>query len=151
MNTRISTVALGVAASLVAVPAAAQMQGMDHSQHTTAPPAQPLPAPAPDPHAGHDMSKMDGMSALAMGGDPGMPAAGSGTTRLPAAEGAMHGLHLMAGEWMLMLHGYAWATYSDQGGPRGDEQGFVTSMAMAEASRDLAPERAYCHWFRPSR
>jgi hypothetical protein len=49
----------------------------------------------------------------------------------------MHGIHLMPGDWMVMLHGYAWATYSDQGGPRGDRQAFVTSMAMAEGSRDL--------------
>ncbi len=138
MNTRKLTVALGVAATLAAAPVAAQMQGMDHGRHAPAPPAQPT-APTPDPHAGHDMSKMDGMSGMDMDGDTGMPVAGSGTTRLPAAEGAMHGLHLMAGEWMLMLHGYAWATYSDQGGPRGDKQGFVTSMAMAEASRDLGP------------
>lgn len=38
-----------------------------------------------------------------------------------------------------MLHGYAWATYDDQRGPRGDKLGFVTSMAMTEALRDLAP------------
>jgi hypothetical protein len=137
MTTRISTVALGAIATMIAVPAAAQMQGMDHSQHVPAAPA--LLAPAPDPHAGHDMSTMDSMSGTPMGGDPDVPVAGSGTTRLPAAEGMMHGLHLISGEWMLMLHGYAWATYSEQGGPRGDKQGFVTSMAMAEASRDLAP------------
>jgi hypothetical protein len=134
MTTRISEVALCVAATLIAVPAAAQMQGMDHSQHTSAPPASP---PA-DPHAGHDMSKMDGMEGMDMGGDTGTPAAGSGTSRLPAAEGEMRGLHLTPGNWMVMLHGYAWGTYSDQGGPRGDSQAFVTSMAMAEASRDLS-------------
>jgi hypothetical protein len=137
MNSRISTVALSAIATMIAVPAAAQMQGMEYNQHVPAAPA--LPAPAPDPHAGHDMSTMDSMSGMPMGGDPDVPVAGSGTTRLPAAEGMMHGLHLMSGEWMLMLHGYGWATYSEQGGTRGDKQGFVTSMAMAEASRDLAP------------
>ena len=49
----------------------------------------------------------------------------------------MHGLHVMTGGWMLMLHGYAWGSYTDQGGPRGDAQAFVTSMAMVEASRGL--------------
>jgi len=38
-----------------------------------------------------------------------------------------------------MFHGYAWATYGDQRGPRGNKQGCLTSMAIAEASRDLAP------------
>ena len=136
MNTRISTVALGVAVTLIASPAAAQMQGMDHSQHAPTPPAQPVPATSLDPHAGHDMSKMEGMDM----GAPDAPAAGSGTSRLPAAEGAMHGLHLTPGDWMVMLHGYAWGTYSNQGGPRGDAQAFVTSMAMAEAARDLSPK-----------
>jgi hypothetical protein len=132
MTFRISAVALGVAASLFAVPASAQMQGMDPIQHTQ---SLAPSVPPPDPHAGHDMSNMDGMD---MGGDADMPAAGSGTSRLPAAEGAMRGLHLMPGDWMVMLHGYVWGTYSDQGGPRGDNQAFITSMVMTEASRDLS-------------
>ena len=92
----------------------------------------------PDPMAGMDHSKMDhgDMPDMDMGeGDA--PASGSGTSRLPGSEGMMHGIHLMPGDWMVMLHGYAWGTYSDQGGPRGDRQAFVTSMAMVEASRDL--------------
>ena len=95
------------------------------------------PPPA-DPMAGMDHSKMDhgDMAGMDMGGDD-APASGSGTSRLPGSEGMMHGIHLMPGDWMLMLHGYAWGTYSDQGGPRGDKQAFVTSMAMVEASRDL--------------
>jgi len=66
-----------------------------------------------------------------------MPGEGSGTSRLPAIGGGMTGLHVMAGGWMLMLHGYAWGVYTDQSGPRGDRSGFVSSMAMAEAQRDL--------------
>ena len=140
MTNRFSAVALGAVVTLTASPALAQMQGMDHSQHMPAPaPAGPA-APAPTPHADHDMSKMGdmaGMDGMDMGGDTGAPAAGSGTARLPGAEGMMHGLHLTPGDWMVMLHGYAWGTYSNQGGPRGDEQAFVTSMAMVEASRGL--------------
>ncbi len=63
---------------------------------------------------------------------------GSGTSRLPGNEGGMHGVHLSPGGWQVMLHGYAWATYSNQGGPRGDEKAFIASMAMVEASRDLS-------------
>ncbi len=137
MHNRLPAVALGAAATLFASPVAAQMPGMDHGQNPP-PTARPSPVPASDPHAGHDMSEM-AMSSVEMEGGTSMPAAGSGTSRLPAAEGGMHGLHMMSGEWMLMLHGYAWATYSEQGGPRGDKQGFVTSMAMAEASRELGP------------
>ena len=63
---------------------------------------------------------------------------GSGTARLPSSEGAMTGLHAMTGGWMLMAHGYLWGVYADQGGPRGDSEAFIESMAMLEASRDLS-------------
>lgn len=63
---------------------------------------------------------------------------GSGTSRVPGNEG-MHGLHLMAGDWALMLHGYAWGAFTDQGGPRGDKEAFVQSMAMLTTARDIAP------------
>jgi hypothetical protein len=66
------------------------------------------------------------------------PGAGSGTSRTPAIGGAMHGLHVMTGDWMLMLHGYAWGSYTDQSGPRGHSEAFVTSMGMIEADRGLA-------------
>jgi len=66
--------------------------------------------------------------------------AGSGTSRLPATEGEMHGLHAMAGDWMLMAHATTALVYSDQGGPRGDRELFVPSMAMFGAERDLS------HW-----
>lgn len=130
---------------ILSAPAFAQT---DHSQHQHTPPATPAPpSPAPDPMAKMDHSKMGHQEPEAPNEDclcnaaplaPLMPVQGSGTSRLPAAEGMMHGKHIMTGDWMLMLHGYAWLTYSDQGGPRGDKQTFVTSMAMAEASRDLS-------------
>lgn len=122
-------VALGAAAMTVAAPAMAQMpmpmpmpkdgkmQGMEHTDPAT---------------SGHDMS---GMTGMAMDG----PAAGSGTTRLPQAEGMMMGPQLTAGGWTLMLHGYVWGVYSNQGGPRGDHEAFVESMAMAEGTRALSP------------
>jgi hypothetical protein len=128
--------ALCAAPIAFAFPAAAQM---DHSQHQHTPPA--TPAPPPDPMAGMDHSQMEAMKACETAScgtvSTWQTASGSGTSRLPGAEGMMQGLHLMPGDWMIMIHGYAWGTYSNQGGPRGDKQAFVTSMAMAEASRDL--------------
>jgi hypothetical protein len=112
------------------------MPGMD--------PAMPMPAEAPaatpttEPtnHAapGQGMAAMPGMTHAAA--DLAY-ADGSGTSRIPGNDGAMHGLHLPAGDWMLMLHGYAWGAYTDQGGPRGDNEAFVQSMAMLTASHDL--------------
>jgi hypothetical protein len=112
-----------------AAPAAPQpvapMAGMDMpAAPASAPPAAAAPAQAMAGMPGMDM----GSTAFGMG---------SGTARNPGADGMMQGLHLNASGWMLMLHGYAWAAYTDQSGPRGDREAFVTSMAMAEASRDF--------------
>ncbi len=63
------------------------------------------------------------------------PAEGSGTARLPANEGAMPGLHLTSGDWMLMAHGTASLQYTDVSGPRGDDKLYATSMAMVMAER----------------
>ena len=90
------------------------------------------PASGPDGNAGH--AGHAGM--MMMGRGAGAYADGSGTSRLPGAE-EMRGLHIMAGDWMIMAHGYAWAAFTDQGGPRGADQAFVTSMGMVTAQRDL--------------
>jgi hypothetical protein len=59
-------------------------------------------------------------------------ASGSGTARIPAADGGHDGLHFdLGGDWMAMLHGHAWAVHTDQSGPRGDDKTYVQSMAMA--------------------
>ncbi|OJW68564.1 MAG: hypothetical protein BGO57_05710 [Sphingomonadales bacterium 63-6] len=63
------------------------------------------------------------------------PAEGSGTARLPAAEGAMHGLHIGSGDWMVMVHGAVSAQYSDFSGPRGDDMFYSTSMLMVGGER----------------
>ena len=118
-------------------PAPQAMPGMDMP---TPPVGQPEPSPKTGGQSGTAMPgmampgmPMPGMAAA--GAD--LPGEGSGTSRLPGAEGAMHGLHLMAGKWMVMLHGYAWGSYTDQSGPRGRDEAFVTSMAMIDARRDL--------------
>lgn len=106
-------------------------------------PAAPAPTGQGDhvvhtEHAGHDMAAMPGMT---MGPPDGAYAEGSGTARNPGNDGAMRGSHFMAGDWMLMLHGYAWGVYTDQGGPRGENEAFVTSMAMLSAARDYGGAR----------
>jgi hypothetical protein len=111
----------------------------------SAPMSMPLPTPTPTPTptpGNHDapMADMPGMnmSDMNMAGMQMMQGEGSGTARVPMADAPMQGIHIHAGEWMVMLHGYAWGVYSDQGGPRGDHEAFVTSMAMASASRPLS-------------
>lgn len=144
-----SLLAASAAAALAAYPAAAQDH--DHSQHGTPAPApaparSPTPAPAPampEMHHGMDHSQhaepaepAADHSALAMT-PQGNATPGSGTARLPAAEGGMHGLHRTPGGWTLMAHGTLLAAYTDQGGPRGDDMVFTGSMAMLQADRDL--------------
>ena len=126
--TRFALVAAVAAIALPSVPAAAQtMKGM------TMP--APAPSPTPTPQVGHEqmpnMPDMPGMAAEAPF------AGGSGTSRLPGAEGMMQGIHANAGGWMLMAHGYVWGAYTDQPGPRGDDMAVVTSMAMLTGDRDL--------------
>jgi hypothetical protein len=61
----------------------------------------------------------------------------SGTAWQPDAS--VHGgVHVMAGDWMLMGHLSLSAVYDWQEGPRGDEMGFVAGMAMGMARRDFA-------------
>ncbi|HXF79315.1 MAG TPA: hypothetical protein VN598_10665 [Usitatibacter sp.] len=61
---------------------------------------------------------------------------GSGTAWQPEAT-PMHGLMFHSGSWMTMLHGFANTVYDRQGGPRGDEKTFTSSMLMVMASRPL--------------
>ncbi len=101
--------------------------------------------------SGHDMSTMDmsghDMSAMNMDAMPGMSSTGvlgaypmtrdaSGTSWQP--DLASHsGLNLMAGDWMLMLHGTLWGIYDTQSGPRGDDKFFAPGMIMGMARRDF--------------
>ena len=117
--------------------AGAQSRNVDpHAQHTMPMDATTEPQPAPGKqegqiHAGHDMA---GMTMLPFDGAYGE---GSGTSRNPGNAGQMLGEHLMLGQWGVMLHGYLWGTYTDQGGPRGANMAFVESMAMLSGTRDL--------------
>jgi hypothetical protein len=61
---------------------------------------------------------------------------GSGTAWIPDAV-PLPSRHLMAGSWMLMVHGFAFAQYDKQGGPRGADQFGSLNWAMLMASRNL--------------
>jgi hypothetical protein len=138
----------------VATPAWAQ----DHSGHTMPAPAPtPAPDPSPPPPDEIDHANMDhshGLETARVGPEseePAMdhsamgrmetqgPSEGSGTSRLPQAEGMMPGLHFdIGGGWMGMAHGYLWGIYTDQTGPRGDDKLYVQSMAMLMAEKRFA-------------
>jgi len=106
-------------------------------QPSAAMPGMTMPAPG-KPGDDRTMAAMPGMD---MSGAPQPFANGSGTSRLPGAEGMMHGLHLASGDWMVMLHGYAWGSYTNQSGPRGRDEAFVTSMATIDAERNFGGAR----------
>ena len=107
--------------------------GTNHAMRFTAPPAWRRASDAALARAPVGAA----MSGMTMGTANGWYSPGSGTARLPAAEGPMRGAMFAAGEWMVMAHGYAWGSVTDQGGPRGDDMAFVQSMAMLMADRDL--------------
>jgi len=138
-------------------PAPAPAPAQNHAEHSPAPAPAPAPAqdhaehgeraPAPARPADHsqmDHSQMPGMDQTpmdhsAMGHTmPEGPAEGSGTARLPQAEGMMPGVHFeLGGSWKGMAHGYAWGVYTEQTGPRGDDMALVQSMAMLMAEKEF--------------
>lgn len=61
---------------------------------------------------------------------------GSGTTWIPDAV-PLPTRHRVAGSWLLMLHGFAFAEFDAQGGPRGATQVGSLNWAMLMASRNL--------------
>ena len=133
----------GIAASLLPHTAAAQTtmpmdhSRMDHAVKDNATSDRIAKDPVVPPMTHRDMADMPGMAAMTMGMGGDAYQTGSGTARLPAAEGMMRGRMIHAGDWMLMAHGYAWGVYTDQGGKRGADKTFVESMAMLMADRDL--------------
>lgn len=118
--------------ALATLPGVALAQDHDHMHH------EGMAMPAPDtPDQGHQHE------AAAATGDPTASwGAGSGTSRLPGAEGAMTGLHLMPGDdWMLMAHGWVQGNYTRHTGPRGDDLLYSTSMLMLSAEKDFGDAR----------
>ena len=91
--------------------------------------------------AGHDMASMDqghvhGMGAGALG-PYSQTREASGTAWQPDVS-THSGLHIMQGDWMIMVHGLANGTYTNQSGPRGDDKAFVSGMVMAMAKKSFA-------------
>jgi len=97
--------------------APALAQEMDHSQM-----GHDMPA---GEHASHSAPEVYSVANLRP-----KSSEGSGTSRLPANEGGMHGLHIPAGKWMVMAHGSISTQYTDHSGPRGDDKLYSTSMVM---------------------
>ncbi len=60
----------------------------------------------------------------------------SGTAWVPDST-PMEGIHLMPGDWMVMLHGYDNVVYDHQGGSRGDSKIFDSGMLMGMATHPL--------------
>jgi len=129
-------------AAFMAAPAVAQDMSsmpMDHGSMNHGPMEQGQPG-----QSQADQDRMD----MAMPAEPTAPApyaAGSGTARLPGAEGAMHGIHLMAGDWMAMAHGAVSANYTTVAGPRGDDKLYATSMLMGSLERETSWGRIAAH------
>lgn len=69
-------------------------------------------------------------------GDYPMTRDGSGTSWQPDAT-AHQGMHLMLGDWHVMVHGMADLIADRQSGPRGGDQVYSTSMLMGMAGREL--------------
>jgi hypothetical protein len=82
-------------------------------------------------HSEHSMAKMM-IDPLGVS----MERMGSGTAWIPDAV-PLPARHVMAGSWLLMLHGFAFVHYDKQRGPRGDDQFGSLNWAMLMASRDL--------------
>lgn len=107
----------------------AQAQTGAEHQHEAAPPAHVQ-------HTGqHTGMQHDDTMRGVLGGYP-MTREGSGTAWVPEAT-PMNGFHQMKGPWTLMIHGFLTASYSHQGGPRGDSDTFASSMGMVMAQRPL--------------
>lgn len=63
----------------------------------------------------------------------------SGTSWQPDVS-PHEGAHLEFGDWSVMAHGFAQLAYTEQGGPRGDDDIYLTNMVMLRGTRPL--ERA---------
>ena len=87
---------------------------------------------------GMDMAPDTQRMAMSMAGPLGisMDRSGSGTTWIPDAV-ILPSRHLMARDWMVMLHGFVFGQYDRQGGPRGASQWGSLNWAMVMASREL--------------
>src|SRR3989442_1077841 len=98
-----------------------------HSTLSAQHPAHPMPQQAPTKPLAMMMIDPLGVSMERMG---------SGTTWIPDAV-PLPARHVMAGSWLLMLHGFGFVQYDAQRGPRGGDQIGSLNWVMLMASRDL--------------
>lgn len=115
--------------SAAAQTAAEPMKGMSGHDH-----GQMMDMPNMQGMAG--MTGMPGMASTGVLGGYPMARDASGTSWQPDLAGH-GGLHLMAGDWMLMLHGTLWGLYDSQSGPRGSDKFFAPGMLMGMARKDF--------------
>ena len=123
------------AAAALAAPSAAAAQHGGHGGHQPAPAA---PEEPPESTADEDSRIIIAdpiVPSGALGPHP-LHREASGTSWQP--DSSRHsGIHGRAGSWSLMGHALLNAVYDRQQGPRGDETGFVSGMAMGSARRDF--------------
>ena len=87
-------------------------------------------------HAEHEQHAPEGHQMEGFLGNYPMTREASGTSWEPQAS-PMEGFHWMAGDWMLMAHGFADIVYDNQGGKRGDEKFYSANMAMVMAQHPV--------------
>lgn len=114
------TFGAGLAALLVSVTAAGQQ----------------VPDAASSGHEGH--AHEAGPAMASQFGPYSMTREGSGTSWQPEAT-PLEGSMWHSDPWMVMAHGMVNWVHDHQGGPRGDDKNFSSSMFMVMASRDLGP------------
>ncbi|MGE4061733.1 MAG: hypothetical protein AB7E79_00025 [Rhodospirillaceae bacterium] len=108
-------------ASIVAASPVLAQDHAQHQQHDHAAAAAPMAMPA--------------MSMTGALGPYSMNREASGTSWQPDASAPM--AHTMSGDWMFMTHAILNGAYSTQGGPRGDDDLFVSGMIMGGAQRSF--------------
>ncbi|MDD5586448.1 MAG: hypothetical protein PHY92_05775 [Alphaproteobacteria bacterium] len=108
----------------------------------------PLPGLAQDEHPGHmemehvmphadgEVEKKHDMEMTGNFGPYVFARESSGTSWQPDST-PHEGMHFMAGDWTMMAHGYVNGVYDHQGGKRGDDKAFSSSMGMLMAQRQL--------------
>ena len=119
------TVPVLFVAALAAASAQAQPANMPEHQHG---------APAEE-----DLPPLGTGPSVQFGGALGnysMMRDASGTSWQPDSA-PMDSIHGILGDWATMVHGYITAIYDHQGGPRGDDKSFSTSILMGMAQRSL--------------
>jgi hypothetical protein len=99
--------------------------------HPMAGMAMPEPPPAPTPDLPGSEMQMPGML-----GPYDMSREASGTSWQPDST-PVPGLQHMGSPWSTMWDGFANLIYDHQGGPRGADKGFSTSMLMGMGRREL--------------